>query len=138
LTPLPANLLEHLITTVRQTQKLDPASLRALAGLTFFQFQSLTRLGYQIDRWRRDLNVAAFVSLPAQQQLLAEGVTWEKLPPRDRALVAQLAGTPPGADAPDYSARLMTQLRENPAAGGTEVSLAFLHYRNPGWALDLF
>jgi hypothetical protein len=138
LTPVPAERLERVMQSVRKTGKLEPASLPALAGLTLLQWRSLAPLGHELDRWRHDLEIAALLSLPAQELLLAGGVTWEKLQPRDQAVVAGVVGVPPGGPAPDYSARVETRFGELPEHGGTILSLTILHRRSIGWATDLF
>lgn len=138
LTPLPAALCDRQIGALRRSGEAAPTLLPALAGLTFFQLQSLGPLVDQAPEWRRCLAVAARLSLPARQQALDQGVTWPDLSAGDRAIVSRLLGTAPGAAVPDFGARFKFQAQLVPGDQEAVISLVALEFRNPGWSIRAF
>jgi hypothetical protein len=122
---LPADLLDRLTASLRATGQIDPRDLPAIASLTAMQFQSIGFLDGEWDTWRLAVQLPAQLSLESRKLLLTSGLTWEKMPPADRALLERLLSRPPGGALSRYAARLKTAIGSNPAQGGTLASLTF-------------
>jgi hypothetical protein len=122
---LPTDLLDRLTTSLRATGQIDPRDVPAIASLTALQVQSIGFLDGQWDTWRLAIQLPAQLSLGSRKLLLTSGLTWEKMPPADRALLGRLLSLPPGGSLSRYAARLKTSVSSNAAQGGTLASLTF-------------
>jgi hypothetical protein len=122
---LPTDLLDRLTAWLRTTGQIDPRDLPAIASLTPLQVQSIGFLDGERETWRRAVQLPARLSVEARKLVLTSGLTWEKLPPADRALLARLLPLPPGGSLAHYAARLKTSVGSFPAQGGTVAGLQF-------------
>jgi hypothetical protein len=141
---LPTDLLDRLTASLRATGQIDPGDLPAIASLTGLQVQSVGFLESQWDTWRLAVQVPAQLSLESRKLLLTGGLTWEKMPTADRALLGRLISLPPGGALSRYAARLKTSVGANPsqggalmglqfqAGGGAETEESFVHFPLPG------
>jgi hypothetical protein len=122
---LPTDLLDRLAASLRATGQIDPRDLSAIASLTGLQIQGIGFLDGQWDTWRLAVQLPAQLSLESRKQLLTSGLSWEKMPSADRALLGRLIGLQPGDSLSRYAARLKTSVSSNPVQGGTLVGLEF-------------
>lgn len=121
-TVLPASLLESAIHAVRRTGTLTAAEVGGLASLDFFQLQQGDSLTRHLEHWRRAVRLPAALSLSARQSLFGAGVVWSRLSPLDQTVLARLL---PDEDPTGFQARLRTEVRDQPAQGGTSLSVSF-------------
>jgi hypothetical protein len=141
---LPTDLLDRMTASLRTTRQINPHDLPALANLTGLQVQSVGFLDGGWGVWRRAVQVPARLSLESRKLLLTGGLTGEKMPPADRALLERLLPLPPGGSFSRYNARWKTTVGSNPSQGGTVASMeieamgetqmetVFLHFPLPG------
>jgi hypothetical protein len=122
---LPTDLLDRLTASVRATGQIAPGDLPAIASLTALQVQSIGFLDGGRETWRRAVQLPSRLGQESRKLLLTSGLTGEKMPPADRALLARLLPLPPGGSLARYTARLKTTVGSFPAQGGTVVGLQF-------------
>jgi hypothetical protein len=122
---LPTDLLDRMTASLRATGQIAPGDLPAIASLTALQVRSIGFLDGHWETWRRAVQLPSRLSLEARKLLLTSGLTWEKMPPADRALLARLVPLPSGGSLSHYTARLRTSVDDLPAQGGTVASLQF-------------
>jgi hypothetical protein len=153
---LPTYLLDRLTASLRPgpgpqnaptappARQIHLNDLPPIAALTGLQVQSVGFLDGGWDVWRRAVQVPARLSLESRKLLLTGGLTGEKMPPADRALLERLLPLPPGGSFSRYNARWKTTVGSNPSQGGTVASMeieamgetqmetVFLHFPLPG------
>lgn len=118
-TILPAELMERLVTSIRQTGRPSAQDLPQLARLTGPQILGNGYAEGRLDAWAYGVRVPARLSPASQARLLADGLRWGHLSPQERQLTLQLLPPVAGSESIEYSASFQSRPEEALSQGGT-------------------